>query len=363
MTQPGPSAHPGGSDAVGAVGGTAGGTGGDSSGGLVQWRRRGSAAELQFAVPARSKTWRTHWFPAAALPWVTSVGWWFMGAAAHATATVGAAIGFAAGGLELAPVWIGSLIGLVVPPAAGVAGYVNGRKRQAESEQRTRAIEGIDRAALEALGTDVRGFGGKSLSQKVADAMRRGTPQRARVLSTGGYVEYRIEPVDATTVSISPLESTPEAATFNQFVRSVGPAVTSLGGGRGGGGRGGSNGKAGRGRGVTAEVDARMRTLEDRLGAIERIGQIDKNHPSYPQFVILQVDRLTEYRHLASRAQAVSRVESPEARETTRELVDDLERIVDLVQVGVDALEREVLDASKRESDAHLGFLRDKYAR
>lgn len=312
---------------------------------MVRWRRRGSAAELRFGEPARSRMWRKNWFPAKALPVVTSIGWWFLGAVGHAVATTGFVIGFATAGLDVLTVWVGSLIGLVAPPIAGVAGFFDGKRRQRRADARTDAIDEIDVATVEALGRDLRGAGGKALTQKVADAMREGRPQRAKVFTPSGYVEYRIDPVDDSTVAVAPLVATPEASAFNQFVRAVSVPL-----------------QGHTPASVTAASDRRIAALEQRLSAIERAGEIDANHPCYPQFVILQIDRMTEYRQLAARAEAIAEVDTPDARRTVERLVGDLERIVELVSVGVDELEQDVLAASQRSSDAHLGFLRDKYA-
>lgn len=316
----------------------------DGSTSLVRWRRRGSAAELRFAEPARAPVWHKHWVASKALPAATSVSWWFLGAVGHAVATVGLVVGFGAAGLDMAVVWLGALVGLAIPPAAGVAGYFSGRRRQRNADVRAVTMDDIGTATTEALGRDLRGMGGKALTQKVAEAMRDGRSQRAKVFTASGYVEYRIDPVDERTVTISPVDSTPEVGMLNQFVRAVNTQVV------------------GNTSNVTAVSDRRIAALEHRLAAIEHAGEIDRNHPNYPAFVILQVDRLTEYRQLAARAEAIAAVDTPEARRTATELAKDLDHIVELMTVGVDELERDVLAASRRSSDAHLGFLKDKYA-
>ncbi|GGA62119.1 hypothetical protein GCM10011490_10650 [Pseudoclavibacter endophyticus] len=279
------------------------------------------------------------------MPALTSFSWWLLGTVGHATATAGFFIGFGAAGLDLVPVWIGSALGLVVPPGAGVGGYYYGKLRQRQAETRALAIEDIDAAATAALGRDVRGLGAKALSQKVAAAMRHGRPERAKLLTASGYVEYRIDPVDDATVTIEPVEESPEASAFNQIVRAVNPSGRPL-----------------QGTDITVPTDRRVAELERRLSAIERAGKIDASHPSYPQFVILQIDRLTEYRQLASRAEAIAEVDSPEARQMAVQLASDLDDMVELMTAGVAELERQVLADTKRSSDAQLGFLREKYA-
>ncbi|MGO2112646.1 MAG: hypothetical protein ACTH31_13650 [Pseudoclavibacter sp.] len=318
---------------------------GDTESGLVRWRRRGRAAELRFVEPARSKKWRRNVLPSKAMPALTSFGWWLAGTVTHATASVGALVGFGAAGVDLLPVWIAVVAGLAVPPAAGVGGFFHGKRRQREADARALAIGEIDSATTQALGRDVRGVGGKSLSQKIASVMRHGRTEHARLLTASGYVEYRIDPVDRSTVAIEPLGESPEARAFNETVRKVNAAAHQHVGIE-----------------ITVPTDRRVAGLEQRLAALEKVGGIDVNHPSYPQFVILQVDRLTEYRRLASRAEAIGEVESAEARAVAAQLSRDLDDMVELMSTGVDELERQVLADSKRTSDAYLGFLREKYA-
>lgn len=308
----------------------------------VRWRRRGASTELRFDEPAGRPLWRRQLVPTGAIPAFRAIGWWFTAGVAHVTATTGVAVTLLATGAELWPAWLVGLLGMAVPPAAGVVGYSSGRRRQSHAVERAAVLDGIGDASTAAIGSDFRGRTGKPLALGIADAMRAGEARDVRVWTGGVFERYRIQPRDATTVTITPLDAPPEVLAARRVARFVAPTSGV--------------------RRVTADADRRMAALERRLDAIERAGRIDSSHPSYPAFVILQVDRITEYHHLAAQANAIATLDTPEARTTAQSLADDLEHVIDLTAVGVDELERDVLAGSRRSSEEQLQFLRDKYA-
>ena len=315
----------------------------------VRWRRRGSSAELRFAEPSRSRNWRRSPIPAKALPAASAIGWWGTTVLAHGGVMAGIFAVTVASGADFVGLGIGAVTGLVAAPLAGVAGYFAGRRRQASASAHELTEGEIAQAATRAFGGELRGTPAKVLARKAADAMRDGRPHVARVITPHGQQEFRIEAIDRTSVRVAPVESavpitSPEHEGFaTRFVRTVREAA--------------------RPNGVTAGPDRRMAALERRLDAIERAGTIDRNHPCYPAFVLLYVDRLTEYRSLAARAEGIAELGTPEATARAAELARDLEQMVDLIAVGVDELEREVVDDSQRQSDEYLAFLREKYGR
>ena len=112
---------------------------------------------------------------------------------------------------------------------------------------------------------------------------------------------------------------------------------------------------------ATLETDERMGQLERRLRVLEKTGAINASHPAYTKLVTLKVDRMTEYRVLAARLAGVKRLNTGQAAETATELERDLDRVVELMRRGVDELEQDVLGDARRNSDAHLDFLQQKY--
>lgn len=320
----------------GAIGRAQPGTG-------VKWRRRGSALELNFDTPIGDKMWRKNAFSPGAIPWLWGIGWGIAGVVGYtALAVIGGVISLVAG--FAIPPLLATLVGLVVAPASAIAGYLAGKKKQQSVRARQDTEYRYTEAITAAVGNDYRGAGAKTFLNKVAEVMRTGRPQRANVLSVNGYAEFKIEPIGESSIRIQPLEVPAEGKLYNKLAQSLTTKTVdeTL---------------------ITAPVDRRMAVLEERLETLQKVGHIDSRHPDYASFVILQVDRITEYRRLASRANAVAAMRSVEAQATAMELVEDLEHVVDLMKVGVDELEERVLRDSEISSDAHLLFLRDKYNR
>lgn len=315
-----------------------------SEGADVKWRRRGPALELNFDTPIGDKMWRKNAFGAGAIPWLWGLGWGVLGVVGYAAlAVVGGVISLFAGAAIVPPLLV-ILGGVVVGPAAALGGFFAGRKRQQSVRARQATEYRYTEAITAGVGTDFRGAGAKTFLSKIAEVMRTGRPQRANVLSVNGYAEFKIEPIGQSSIRIQPIEVPAEGKLYNKLAktfvaRPVDPNH------------------------VTTPVDEKMAVLEERLETIRQVGHIDSNHPNYASFAILQVDRITEYRRLAARANSVASLNSVEAQATAMELVADLEHVVELMKVGVDDLEEKILKDSEISSDAHLIFLRDKYNR
>ncbi|MDJ1372208.1 hypothetical protein C7K25_12645 [Gulosibacter molinativorax] len=310
----------------------------------MQWRRRGPALELNFEKPIGDKMWRKNAFSPGAIPWLWGIGWGVAGIAGYAAlAVIGGVISLFAGAAILPPLAV-LIGGLVVGPAAGIAGFLAGRKKQDSVRERQATEYRYTEAITDAVGNEYRGAGAKTFLNKIAEVMRTGRPLRANVLSVNGYAEFSIEPIGPSSIRIQPLEIPAEGKLYNKLARQFvsKPVDESL---------------------VTAPVDKKMAVLEERLEAIRKVGNIDSRHQAYPQFSMLQVDRISEYRQLASRANRVASINSPEAQATAMELLENLDHVVDLMKVGVDELEVNVLKDAEIRSDAHLIFLRDKYNR
>lgn len=325
-------------------------TGGDGAieraqpGSGVRWRRRGPALELIFDKPIGDKMWHRNAFSPGAIPWLWGIGWGIAGIAGYAALAVLGGVISMFTGFALVPPLLALLGGVVIGPAAGIAGFLAGRKRQESVRERLATEYRYTDAITAAIGSDYRGAGAKTFLSKVAEVMRTGRPQRANVLSVNGYAEFKIEPIGDSSIRIQPLEVPAEGKLYNKLAHSFMKSSFDD-------------------RLITAPVDRRMAVLEERLETIQKVGHIDSRHPSYPSLAILQVDRITEYRRLASRANAVASLQSVDSQATAMELVADLERVVELMKVGVDELEEKILRDSEISSDAHLIFLRDKYNR
>ncbi|MGO1543053.1 MAG: hypothetical protein ACTHXA_01805 [Gulosibacter sp.] len=309
----------------------------------VRWRRRGAALELDFDKPIGDAMWKRNAFSPGAIPIMWGLGWGVLGVGAYAAlAVVGGVISLFSG--FAIPAGLAILGGVLVGPVSAIAGFFAGRRRAKYVRQRQYSEDQYTEAVSTALGSVYRGVGAKSFLQKISEVMRTGRPQKANVLSVSGYAEFRIEPVGESTIRIRPTEIPTEGKWYNKFANSL--QLGSIDETK-----------------LTAPVDRKMAVLEERLDAIQKIGHIDSKHPSYPSFIILQVDRITEYRKLAVRANAVASMDTPDSQATALELVEDLERVVELMKVGVDELEQKILVDSEISSDAHLMFLREKYNR
>lgn len=310
----------------------------------VKWRRRGQAIELNFDRPIGDKMWRRNSLSPGAIPWMWGIGWGIVGIAGYAAlAVIGGVISLFAG-FAIVPPLLAILGGVIVGPAAAIGGFIAGRKKQLSVTQRLDTEYQYTEAITEAVGNDYRGAGAKTFLNKVAEVMRTGRPQRAKVLSVNGYAEFKIEPIGQSSLRIQPVEVPKEGQIYNRLAQSFTTSSVDK-------------------TLITAPVDEKMAVLEERLETIRRVGHVDTRHPNYAQFAVLEVDRISEYRKLATRANAVASMQSVEAQATALELVEDLERVVDLMKVGVDELEDKILKDSEIKSDAHLLFLRDKYNR
>ncbi|KAB1640693.1 hypothetical protein [Gulosibacter chungangensis] len=325
-------------------------TGGDREleraqpGPAVQWRRRGPALELNFGKPIGDKMWRRNTFSPGAIPWLWGIGWGILGVAGYATlAVIGGVISLFAG-FAIVPPLLTIVGGVVVGPVAAIGGFLAGRKKQQSVQERLATEYQYSEAITDAVGNDYRGAGAKTFLNKIAEVMRTGRPQRAKVLSVNGYAEFKIEPIGHSSLRIQPVEVPKEGQLYNKLAQSFTTKSVDK-------------------TLVTAPADEKMAVLEERLETIRKVGHIDTRHPNYAQFAVLQVDRITEYRRLASRANAVASMQSLEAQGTAMELVAELDDMVGLMKVGVDDLEEKILRDSEINSDAHLLFLRDKYDR
>ncbi|NLT25681.1 MAG: hypothetical protein GXX90_03330 [Microbacteriaceae bacterium] len=310
---------------------------------LVRWRRRGPAAELLVAEPIGAPAWRRHVAPIAAMPAV--------GALAGVALGIGAAAGLF--GVSLLVAWLANLpvlplwalLGGVVlgPGIGGWVGRLVGRRRQRRAALRAAALDDVADSLGAAFGLDPRGLGGRALVPRVAETLRTGRPTVARVAGGRGAGEYRIDALGDGALRVTPLEPPVDESFIGQLVRALRPPAPPP-------------------SGPTAATDARMAELELRLATIERAGRIDRAHAAYPALVQLQVDRITEYRRLAARVEALAALPTDEARALSRRLERDLDEAVELMRVGVDELERDALGDAERDAAAHLAFLREKYA-
>lgn len=316
-------------------------TGPDSG---VRWRRRGRAVELRFAQPIGDPVWRQSVHGAESIPtWNAITAGGVTGGAVALGSVYAAPWATTMLALPALPAWVGLAVGAVAVPLAAGAGWLGGLRQREHARARRLATTGIVDALGEGFGIDLGGAGARALIDRVAVAMRTGERQRAHVLTGRGHGRFTIEPSGEAQVLVAPIEVGDDGSLLGRLSRAVsmptGAEAT-----------------------VTAEAESRRLLLEQRLDRIRAAGRIDARHASHPRLVTLQVDRMTEFRRLAARAEHLAKLPGEEARETVEKLVADLDEVLELMRVGADELEREVLDASVRDSDAHLVFLRDKYA-
>lgn len=303
----------------------------------VGWRRDGTDTELQFNTPIGDGMWRRNAVPAGSIPFWSSVGW----------GTLGTALG---GAVAAAPLPLLAAVDPFIVAAAGAAalvgGWFFGRHRQKQVHSRNHAIENVAEALSQSYSVDLRGPAGKTVKARVRETLRTGEPGTVSTFTGRGHASFRVDPAGDHAIRISPFVRESNRNSFiDQVVEATAMPIT-LGKNRGS---------------LTPEADARMEKLEHRLRYLEKAGAINSSHPSFHKLVTLKSDRMTEYRALAARIAGVKRIGTPEALETAVELELDLDRVVELMRRGVDELEHEVLGDARRDTDAHLDFLRQKY--
>ena len=309
----------------------------------VRWQRYGAAVELRFDIPAGDPTWRQSGGEVESIPiWnAVTAGGVTGGAVAlgsvYAVPWLGTLMA-----LPALPAWLGLAVGAVAVPVAAGAGWLTGRRQREHARARRLAAEGIADALGSAFGGDFSGRGARSLVERIVQAMRTGERQRAHVLTSRGHGVFRVEPIDGSRVRVEQAAPDDGPGVLGRLSRAVSMPTAAA-------------------PTVTAEAESRRALLQQRLERLRAAGRIDARHAAWPRWTILAVDRMTEFRALAARAERLAGIPSDDARETVERLVDDLDEVLELMRAGAEELEREVLDASERDSDAHLRFLREKY--
>lgn len=308
----------------------------------VRWRLHGGGAELQFREPGRSRLWRRRLLPPWALPFGTallggvlaSTGWLLL------LGMVGTIV--AAAGLLLIDWWVLLLAGAIAVPAAGVLGFLLGRRSRLQAKEHLEARHRVTSVLGNVFGAELGTTSREQLARRVTDTMRSGLPGHVSVIGNDGRMrEFVVEAVDAQSVRINPV-----VAAGNALESARRPAALSW--------RPSNDG-------ITAGVDRQMADLQQRLNELIRLGNVDTNHPNYPAITLLRVDRLTEYRQLAERANTLAALGDEVSRRAAGRLAVDLGESVALVRRGVEEVEREILGHLQRESTANVDFLREKY--
>ena len=315
-----------------------------ASSALVEWRRRGRTAERRLVEPHGAGVWRRHLVPIGGIPAAGAVTGAAIGAGVAAGAFGASLIAAAIAATPLLPLWV-LLAGVLLGPSAGaLVGWWLGRRRQLRAQVRAAALDDLADSVGAAFGLDGRAMAARPLVQRAGETLRTGRSTVARVAAGRGAGDYRIDPLGDGGLRVTPLERPVDESFVGRFVRALSSPAPAP-------------------SGPTAHSDARMAELELRLAHLERAGRIDRAHASYPALVVLQVDRITEYRRLAARAEAIAGLTTPEARELAERLQRDLDECVELMRAGVDELERAVLGDAGRDAEAHLVSLREKYER
>lgn len=305
----------------------------------VGWRRHGSDTDLHFVAPVGDRMWRRNAVPAGTIPFWSGVGWGALG--------IGA--GSLAGVLELAAAQpVMPLIIAGAGAAAFIGGWLGGKRRQRQVRARNAAIEAAGEALSQSYAVDLHGAAGAPVRARIRETLRTGEPGSVSTFTGRGHASFRVRAVSDNEIVVSPFERPSTRNSFiDDVVRATAMPITPAGGAKS----------------ATPEADARMGQLEQRLRVIEKAGAITAAHPAYTRLVTLKVDRMTEYRVLAGRITAVKRLKTGQSEATVAELERDLDRVVELMRRGVDELEQEVLGDARRDSDAHLDFLQQKYGR
>lgn len=305
----------------------------------VGWRRDGSDTDLVFVAPVGDKMWRRNAVPAGTIPFWSGVGWGALGLGA----------GSLAGLLDLAVMQ--PFMPAVIAGAGAVAfigGWLGGKRRQRQVRARNAAIEAAGEALSQSYSADFRGAAGAPVRARIRETLRTGEPGSVSTFTGRGHASFRVRVGGDNEIVVSPFERPAGRNSFiDDVVKATAMPITPTGGAKS----------------VTPVTDERMGQLEKRLRVLEKAGAITASHPAYTKLVTLKVDRMTEYRVLAARLAGVKRLTTADAAATVAELEHDLDRVVELMSRGVDEIEQEVLGDARRDSDAHLDFLQQKYGR
>lgn len=303
----------------------------------VGWRRDGSDTDLRFVAPVGDKMWRRNAVPAGTIPFWSGVGW----------GTLGLGAGSLTGLLNLAV--IQPFMPVVIAGVGAVAfigGWLGGKRRQRQVRARNAAIEAAGEALSQSYAADFRGAAGAPVRARIRETLRTGEPGSVSTVTGRGHASFRVRVNGDNEIVVSPFERPSSRNSFiDDVVKATAMPITPAAGPKS----------------ATLETDERMGQLERRLRVLEKTGAINASHPAYTKLVTLKVDRMTEYRVLAARLAGVKRLNTGQAAETATELERDLDRVVELMRRGVDELEQDVLGDARRNSDAHLDFLQQKY--